>query len=263
MVASTQVLDALKSIGLNLYERKIFVALLAKGIATAGEVSEIAKVPRSRSYDVLESLADKGFIILQPSKPIRYVALAPRDALERSKENLKKKHEETIERIDRLKKSEIVKELEGIYKQGFNLVQPFEMTGTLKGRHAINQQLNSLLKKAKKSVSIMTTEDGLNDLYSRHFKSLKRASKKGVKIRILTPTTEGKPASDFSTVADIRGIEGPLGRVAIIDDDHLVLALTDDRKVHQTQDTAFWANSNHATSDILSNFFEQLWNTAK
>ncbi|MEM7823019.1 MAG: helix-turn-helix domain-containing protein, partial [Candidatus Aenigmatarchaeota archaeon] len=56
MVASNQVLDALKSIGLNLYERKLFVALLAKGVATAAELSEIANVPRSRSYDVLESL---------------------------------------------------------------------------------------------------------------------------------------------------------------------------------------------------------------
>ncbi len=262
MVASTQALDALKNIGLNLYERKIFVALLAKGIATAGEVSEIAKVPRSRSYDVLESLADKGFIVLQPSKPIRYVALAPRDALERSKENLKRKHEEIIERIERLNSSEIVKELEVIYKQGFSLVQPFEMTGTLKGRHAINQQLNSLLKKAKKNISIMTTEGGLNDLYSRHFKTLNRASKKGVRIRIVAPLAGGKLASDLSEIADVRSMETSSGRVAMIDD-HILLALTDDTKVHQTQDMAFWANSSHASSDILSNFFEQLWNSTK
>lgn len=262
MVADTQILDALKSIGLNLYERKIFVALLAKGIATAGEVSEIAKVPRSRSYDVLESLADKGFIILQPSKPIRYVALAPKDALDRSKENLKRKHDETVERIDRLKNSDIVKELEAIYRRGFSLVQPFEMTGTLKGRHAINQQFNALLKKAKNAVSIMTTEDGLNELYSKHFKTLKRASKKGVKIRIISPMTEGRPISDFSQIADTKSIESALGRMAIIDD-HLVLSLTDDRKVHQTQDTAFWANSSHVTNDVLSNLFESAWNSAK
>ena len=67
MVATTHVLDTLKSIGLNLYERKIFVALLAKGVATAAEVSEIANVPRSRSYDVLQSLAEKGFVLVQPS----------------------------------------------------------------------------------------------------------------------------------------------------------------------------------------------------
>src|SRR3989338_5493561 len=100
MVVSTEALDALKGIGLNLYERKIFVALLAKGIATAGEVSSIAKVPRSRSYDILESLAEKGFVILQPSKPIKYVALEPKDALDRSKQNLEVKHNDMLERVD-------------------------------------------------------------------------------------------------------------------------------------------------------------------
>jgi len=82
MVATTELLDALKSIGLNLYERKIYVSLLAKGVATAAEVSELATVPRSRSYDVLESLAEKGFVVVQPSKPIKYVALKPAEALE-------------------------------------------------------------------------------------------------------------------------------------------------------------------------------------
>ena len=72
MIEDTITLDALKSIGLNLYERKIFVSLLTKGVATAAEVSEMANVPRSRSYDVLESLAEKGFVLVQPSKPIKY-----------------------------------------------------------------------------------------------------------------------------------------------------------------------------------------------
>ena len=35
MIEDTITLDALKSIGLNLYERKIFVSLLTKGVATA------------------------------------------------------------------------------------------------------------------------------------------------------------------------------------------------------------------------------------
>ena len=95
MLGSQEILDALKNIGLNLYERKIYVALIAKGVATAGEVSEIAKVPRSRSYDVLESLADKGFVVAQSSKPIKYVALAPGDALDRAKDNMQRRHADT------------------------------------------------------------------------------------------------------------------------------------------------------------------------
>ena len=44
---------------LNLYEVKIWTALLSRGVSTAGELSDIANVPRSRSYDVLESLEKK------------------------------------------------------------------------------------------------------------------------------------------------------------------------------------------------------------
>ena len=164
MIGSEEILDALKNIGLNLYERKIYIALIAKGVATAGEVSEIAKVPRSRSYDVLESLADKGFVVAQSSKPIKYVALAPRDALERAQDNLKKKHMDTLSRIERMSSSPIMSQLEDIYNQGFSMIQPADIAGTLKGSFSINQQLKSLFKGAKSNINIITTLDGLKNL---------------------------------------------------------------------------------------------------
>ncbi|MDO8517120.1 MAG: helix-turn-helix domain-containing protein, partial [Nanoarchaeota archaeon] len=37
---------------LNIYETKVWIALLQKGISTAGEIAEISGVPRSRTYDV-------------------------------------------------------------------------------------------------------------------------------------------------------------------------------------------------------------------
>jgi sugar-specific transcriptional regulator TrmB len=259
MVATTKTLDALKSIGLNLYERKIFVALLARGVATAGELSQIANVPRSRSYDILESLAEKGFVVVQPSKPIRYVALAPKDALERTMDNLKMKHEEMVERIETLKNSPTIGELETIYKDGMNLIQPFEMTGTLKGKHSINQHLGSLFKKAAKEIRIITTENGLNELYSMHFNSLKRISKRGVKLRILAPLGDTAPVKAFSQIAEMKNVKKPLNRVYTIDDKHVIFALTDDKKVHQTQDVAFWAQSQHAIKSFVEPFFNTAW----
>ena len=259
MVATTKTLDALRSIGLNLYERKIFVALLARGVATAGELSQIANVPRSRSYDILESLAEKGCVVVQPSKPIRYVALAPEDALERTKKNLSRKHEEMMERIDSLKNSEVLSELETIYKEGLNLVQPFEMTGTLKGRHSINQHLNSLFKKANKEIRIVTTESGLNELYSTHYNSLKRIVKRGVKLKILAPISETVPVKAFSEIAEMKDIKKPLNRIYTVDDSQIVFALTDDTKVHQTQDVVFWAQSTHAMKGLIEPLFNSEW----
>ena len=53
-------LDLRKYFRLNIYEVKIWTALLSRGMASAGELADISSVPRSRCYDVLESLEKKG-----------------------------------------------------------------------------------------------------------------------------------------------------------------------------------------------------------
>jgi sugar-specific transcriptional regulator TrmB len=259
MLGSQEILDALKNIGLNLYERKIYLALIAKGVATAGEVSEIAKVPRSRSYDVLESLADKGFVVAQSSKPIKYVALAPKDALERAKDNLNRKHGDTIERMDRMVKSPIMAELETIYSKGFSVIQPFDIAGTVKGSFSINQQMKSLFKSASRHINLLTTEDGLAELHSKHFNVLKSASKKGTKIKILVPNPESKLAKALSVIAEVKGLDNPMGRFFTIDGEHFMISLTDGKEVHHTQDVAFWAGSRHVAADVLEPMFTALW----
>lgn len=263
MVASTEVFDALKSIGLNLYERKIFVALLAKGVATAAEVSEIAGVPRSRSYDILESLSDKGFVMVQPSKPIKYVALEPKEALDRTKQTMEKKHKEMVDRINKMKDSPVVEELQTIFSQGLDLVQPTEMTGTLKGRYVIDRQLRSAFKGAKSQIDILTTEQGLNNLYSKHFRVLKKIARSGVKLRILSNASDNSITNAFSEIAELKRIRDAAGRMAIIDGQSMLMSLTDDKNVHETQDVALWATSEHAVRSMASPLFIQLWERGK
>ena len=256
MLPANDILDALKGIGMNLYERKIYVALLAKGIATAGEVSGIAKVPRSRSYDILESLADKGFVVLQPSKPIKYVALEPKDALERVKHNLEKKHMETQERIDKLSNSPILAELENVYKQGLSLVQPFEMTGTIKGKDAVNQHVRAIFKKAKNKITVVTTKNGHADLHANHYNVLKKLSKKGIKIKVYAPLDKTSP--EWNGVAEVKHIDQTAGRLYTVDDEHVMMALTDDAKTHNTQDVIFWAQSPHLVQNMMEPFIASM-----
>src|SRR3989338_5018391 len=70
---------------LNLYEVKLWGSLLSRGVSTAGELSDIADVPRSRSYDVLESLEKKGFVVMKLGKPIKYIAIPPTEVVDRVK----------------------------------------------------------------------------------------------------------------------------------------------------------------------------------
>jgi len=86
MIVKEEFLSRLRKIfDLNLYEVKVWTALLSRGTSTAGELSSISDVPRSRTYDILESLEKKGFIVMKLGKPIQFVALKTRRGNRKSK----------------------------------------------------------------------------------------------------------------------------------------------------------------------------------
>ncbi|MFB6294217.1 MAG: TrmB family transcriptional regulator [Candidatus Nanohaloarchaea archaeon] len=269
MVASQETLDALEDIGLNMYERKIYAALISRGVSTAGELSEMTNVPRSRAYDVLESLAEKGFAILKPSKPMQYVAVPPEEALENVKDLHREEIEEKLQKIDQFKETEAVQELQQLYNDGVERVEPGEMTGTVKGRYNVYKHAGNAYADAEQEIRIMTTEDGLNDIYENHMDDLEAARENGVNVRVLAPVTdENREAFEaISDVAEIRHLhdemaERPEARFHIVDEENVVFSLTSD-DTHPTQDTAFWSRSEHAASDALGPMFEMAWENAE
>src|SRR3989304_4420201 len=190
VLVSNKTMDALKGIGLNLYERRLWVALLSRGTSSAGELSEIANVPRSRTYDILQSLAEKGFVVVQTSKPIRYVATAPAEALERAKKKMEENIRETQERIDELKESPAMRELSEVFSKGLKLISPEEMTGALRGKYSLSQQMHSMFRDATNKISIITTPEGLNEIFTNHYDILRKAKERGVNIKIATTANE-------------------------------------------------------------------------
>lgn len=266
MVASQDTLDALEDIGLNMYERKIYSALLGRGVSTAGELSEMTNVPRSRAYDVLESLAEKGFAVIKSSKPMEYVAIPPNQAIENIKKQHKQELEEKLGKLDGFKDSEAVAELEELYDQGLDLVEPAEMSGSLKGKHQIEQHVGTMFQEASDSIKILTSEEGLKDLRDNHYNLLKDAKEQGVNVKLLAPVTEENAdvVDDISEFAEVRHLEDkdefeiPNGRFAVVDNDALTMSMTHD-EVHNTQETAFWSKSDHMAEETLSPMFDVLW----
>jgi sugar-specific transcriptional regulator TrmB len=242
MLVSEKVMDALKSIGLNLYERKLWVALLSRGVATAGELSEIAKIPRSRAYDVLESLAERGFVIIQNSRPLKYIAVEPKEAFERAKKRILKNAEEMIKKIDEIKNSKIIDELERLHKEGMKVIEPGELTGAIKGRHILHQQLETLFKNAKKYIAIFAPPETIKELHETHGYLLKKLSSKGVDIKILTHSLpDMEIVEELKKISEIRKLDKAkkIGRFCLIDGKHVIVSLTD-HDTHPLQDTALW-----------------------
>lgn len=72
-----KVLETLKEIGFNTYEAKVYVALLKKYPATGYEVSKLAGIPQSRTYDTLKALTDKQIVAASADRPVTYTPIKP------------------------------------------------------------------------------------------------------------------------------------------------------------------------------------------
>jgi len=245
--------------GLNLYEVRIWTALLSRGVSTAGELSDIANVPRSRAYDILESLEKKGFVVMKFGKPIKYLAVPPKEVLERVKKNIKKYSEEKIKRLETLKENDVLNELNSLHTQGVELVEPSDLSGSLKGRHNLYNHFELVIRGAEKTVTIMTTEQGL----IRKIDSLKpvfeQIKKRGVKIRILAPITKEnkKAVDDLKSIAEIKNTKTK-ARFIVVDGQEVIFMVMDDADVHPTYDVGIWVNTPFFAS-ALDSLFNIAW----
>jgi len=264
MIVQKDFLNKLKDFGLNSYEAKLWTALLSRGVATAGELSDIANVPRSRSYDVLESLEKKGFIIMKVGKPIKYVAVPPEEVLERVKKKIKEESEKQTVMIENLKGSDVLSELKLLHTQGIELVEPTDLTGSFKGRNNLYNHLELMLKGAEKSVTILTTSQGLvrkADIFKKVFEKLKD---KGVKIRIAAPLTKDciDAVKTIGKLAEVKHVNDVRARFLIVDGKEMTVMLLDDDEVHPTYDVGVWLNTQFFAS-ALEGMFDIMWKGLK
>jgi sugar-specific transcriptional regulator TrmB len=261
MIISEEFLSRLRKIfDLNLYEVKVWASLLSRGVSTAGELSNISDVPRSRTYDILESLEKKGFIVMKLGKPIKFVALKPEEVIERVKKNLVRDAQERSKRLEKLKDEDIIRELTGLFSEGSKFVEPGDLSGSLKGRQNVYNHLDMLIREAEKTITIVTTAPGLNRKLEALLPSLDRARKRGVKIRIAAPIDDNnkKIARELSKVAEVRDTEALRARFVIVDSEQLMFMVLDDDKVHPNYDVALWLNAEFFAK-ALEQMFEIAW----
>lgn len=104
----------LREIGLTEYEEKIYMTLLREGSLTGGQASKLSKVPHGRTYEVLHTLAQKGFVSILPIKPKIFKAVDPKIAVKEYIDNKTHRLNEIAQsmphELQRLKDVQIKKE---------------------------------------------------------------------------------------------------------------------------------------------------------
>ncbi|MBP7708775.1 TrmB family transcriptional regulator [Candidatus Pacearchaeota archaeon] len=265
MIVKEEFLSRLRKIfDLNLYEVKVWTALLSRRQSTAGELSSISDVPRSRTYDILESLEKKGFIVMKLGKPIKFVALKPEEVVERVKKNLVVEAKEKSKRLETLKGDDVLTELNSLFTDGVKFIEPTDMSGALRGRQNLYNHLDMLVREAEETITLVTTADGLNRKLEVLMPSFEKAKKRGVKIQIAAPINASniKIAKELSKVAEIRDCQNLKARFCVIDSEQILFMLLNDETVHPNYDLGVWINTEFF-AQALEQLFEIAWNQFK
>ncbi|MCX6749818.1 MAG: hypothetical protein NTW17_03720 [Candidatus Pacearchaeota archaeon] len=185
MLVKQELINRIKDyFDLNIYETKVWLALLGKGVASAGEIAEISRVPRSRTYDVLESLEKKGFAIIKLGKPVKYLGVKPHMILEKLKNNVRSDADERIVSLSNIKTTNEFIKLEELYKEGINPVKREDLSASIKGRSNISNYLREILQNAASEVIICTNAEDISIKLKLFQQTIADLSKNGIKVRI-------------------------------------------------------------------------------
>ena len=255
MIIKPELVNQIKEyFGLNIYETKVWLALLGKGIASAGEIAEISRVPRSRTYDVLESLEKQGFAVMKLGKPVKYIAVKPKIIIEKLKTNAERDAQEKIKSLLKLRETSEYTELEELYNVGIKPVRHEDISGAVKGRLTIYNHIKELLENAKKEVIICTSAAEVQSK-SRFFSSLfDRLKKANITMKIALSGDEKevkKICNKFKIKVALINIDA---KFFIADNDQVLFLIS--KGTVQDEEIAVWLNTPFF-SQALSFMFNQ------
>jgi sugar-specific transcriptional regulator TrmB len=159
----------------------------------------------------------------------------------------------------------VLEELNSLFTKGVKFVEPSDLSGSIRGRQNLYNQMDMMLRGAEKSITIVTTRDGLNRKMEAIMPTLEKCKKRGVRIRIAAPIDNSniKVAKEFKKIAEIKDIEGKMkARFLIIDSNQIMFMLLDDEKFHPNYDVGIWINTDFF-SQALEQMFEIMWKDLK
>jgi sugar-specific transcriptional regulator TrmB len=136
----TDVVDHLMRLGLTEYEARAYVATVTLGEGTIKEISAESGVPRSRAYDVMERLAERGLVEAGSSSPRCYRANEPITASHHLMEDIRRSNDEALRELSRIGQKAETKD---------------NPIWTVKGEWAIDHKISEMMEEANNQVYIL------------------------------------------------------------------------------------------------------------
>lgn len=231
-------IDSLEELGLTEYEARCFVALTRVPHATAKEVGKVADIPRSRVYETMERLQQRGLIEIREGKPRSFQGVS----IDTAVRVLRKKYESYFDTMGRS-----LRELEPAYKETNQAVW------ALADHEQVTERVIDLVSDATDEIVLIVSDEGVLD--EDVLGHLSAAGERGVAIHIGTAIERIVDciedaeinANVFTTglIEWFRSVSGSpqIGRLVVVDRGPvLVSALHDERLPGVPNETAAWTD---------------------
>jgi sugar-specific transcriptional regulator TrmB len=166
-------------IGLSEYESKVYLSLINLGTAGARKLSLNCDVPRTKVYGTLKKLIDYGLVVEIPGTPKQFAPSNPGESFN------------TILNITKEKATDfdsIIKHLENVHEKHKEDAGPQKkLVWFLDQDHDIKGKCNEIIRQSEESLTIVTTEDGLEILFNAAHRLLDEMLENGVEIKLYSP----------------------------------------------------------------------------
>lgn len=215
--------EILRSFGLKSYEASAYATLAALGEATAGEISRKAGIPRTKIYEVLYSLVERGFAEIQPGIPATFRAVEPAKIAARLQREFNQRVERMLRAFEELK-------VEGAEEK---------LVWISRGKWAVDNRLREFLRESREISVFCITEtfvDVLREIGGVHRVLLYqkfRIPEKVVNYRILN-IEKLKNSPDGLLVRFSEIIDGTVGErpeIIAISNEKSIIAIQQGREV--------------------------------
>lgn len=221
----------MQEFGFTEYQARAFVSLLELGTATAKQVSEASEVPRTRVYDAMEQLHDRGLVDIQYATPKVYAPPSREAVVRRFERETDATLRQFESALDSLETGRSHPDERGVW--------------TVAGREAVVDRLTELVVGAEASVDIAVGEGRLTD---DCLSKLAAAGRRGVTVRTgRVPASVGGPIDEAvpgaeSVDAGPDWAATPVGTLLLVDGRRAMVSVVPDGADAADRETAVWGS---------------------
>lgn len=235
-------IEQLEALGLSAYAARTFVALVSLGEGTAKDVSDVSDVPRTRVYEAVDELSERGLVDVQHATPKRFWTISTETTGRQFEQEYAHRVDALVEALDGIESAERTEEQRGVW--------------TVTGRDPVSQRVREFVETATDEVVYMTVGELLTE---ELIESLRAASERDVSIKLaeMSQSVEGDIRDEVPGAETFESLwvwsDTSAGRLLMVDREKTLVSVLvpgdGDHPPEPRDETAIWGTG--ATNSLV------------